>query len=95
MIPNPQVGARGELDAATSPDLQTDLFAAIDGHPGATVVVDLSEVEFLDSTALKVLLGALKRARATGGDVALQGVPTRVWKVFTITKLDEVFDVID
>ena len=68
---------------------------AIETNPGATVVVDLADVEFLDSSALGMLVKALKRARAAGGDLALTRPQPRVWKVFEVTRLDEVFAVVD
>ena len=81
----------GEIDATTAPALRTSVYEAIDANPGSIVTVDLSGVEFLDSTGLGVLVGALKHARTTGGDIAIDGAPSHVWKVFQITGLDKVF----
>lgn len=87
----PRVEAVGEIDVTTAPDLRGPLYDAIDTHPGQVVVVDLSAVEFMDSTGLGMLVGALKYSRTSGGDIALVGARPNVWKVFTITGLDKVF----
>jgi anti-anti-sigma factor len=50
------IRASGELDMSTSPTLGHELQAARDG--GITAVLDLSDVRFIDSTGLRVLLGA-------------------------------------
>jgi anti-sigma B factor antagonist len=59
------------------------------------VVVDLSRVEFLDSTGLGVLVGALKRLRAAGGTLGLVCAHERLLKIFRITALDRVFALYD
>ena len=60
------VSVTGELDVATAPDLRARLDEAIDAG-SAVVIVDLLGVTFLDSTALGVLIGALKKCQAAGG----------------------------
>ena len=87
----PRVQAAVELDASTAPRMLRDLLSAIEGHPGSTIVVDLSPVEFLDSSALSVLVTARKRARQDNGDIALTGASPRIWRLFTITGLDRLF----
>ena len=51
------ISITGELDIAATPELSTVLLMAA-GSPGSLVVLDLSEVEFVDSTALGTLLKA-------------------------------------
>ncbi len=81
----------GEVDVYTAPSLRRFLDEQI--HDGARdVVVDLSEVGFLDSTGLGVLVGRLKLLRANGGTLRLVGLGERVLRVFTITGLDRVFE---
>jgi anti-sigma B factor antagonist len=69
------------------------LTAAIEANPGETVRVDLTDVDFLDSTGLGVLVGALRRAHTGGGEVVLAGARPNVAKVFQITGLDKVFEI--
>lgn len=86
-----RIEATGEIDATTAPALRTKVYEAVDSNPGAIITVDLTGVDFLDSTGLGVLVGALKHARTGGGDVAIAGAQPHVWKVFQITGLDKVF----
>jgi anti-sigma B factor antagonist len=80
----------GEVDVATAPRLREQLLRLVsDGHH--RIVVDLGEVDFIDSTGLGVLIGALKRVRAHDGDLALVCTENRILKVFEITGLDRVF----
>ena len=81
----------GEIDIATAPSLREKLHGLLaDGNQN--LVIDLDEVTFLDSTALGVLVGALKRARTEGGEVRIVCNQPRVRKVFEITRLDSAFD---
>ena len=80
----------GEIDVYTAPQLRERLISLVDG--GARhVVVDLGRVEFLDSTGLGVLVGALKRLRGAGGELFLVCGQERLLKIFRITGLDRVF----
>jgi anti-sigma B factor antagonist len=84
----------GELDNATGPRLRERLVAAI-AERGANVVLDLSGVEFLDSTGLGVLVGVPKRARTLGGDLRLAAATPPVRRVFEITALDRTLPIAD
>ena len=84
----------GEIDIATAPSLRERLHALLanDHH---RLVIDLDDVGFLDSTALGVLVGVLKRARMENGEVRIACAQPRVLKVFEITRLDTAFDLFD
>lgn len=90
----PVVSASGEIDVATAPPLR-DRLQALTASGRSTVVVDLLGVTFLDSTALGVLVGALKRCRESGGDLPLVITEPRILKVFEITGLTKVFTIYD
>ncbi|GIJ33390.1 STAS domain-containing protein [Verrucosispora sp. WMMD703] len=80
----------GEVDVYTAPRLRERLLELIDA--GARhVVVDLGRVDFLDSTGLGVLVGALKRLRTADGTFALVCDKEPLLKIFRITALDQVF----
>ena len=85
------VHAVAEIDVTTSPQLREQIRREIDANPGTVVVVDMGAVEFIDSTGLGVLVGALKRARLDGGDLALVNVQSMVTRIFTVTGLHKVF----
>ncbi len=90
----PVVVVEGEVDVATAPSLRDELYRLIEN--GATwVVVDLSGMDFIDSTGLGVFVGALKRAREGGGGVELRGLKPSARKVFEITGLDSAFTIAD
>jgi len=82
----------GEVDVYTAPRLRERLVELVDG--GARhVVVDLGRVDFLDSTGLGVLVGALKRLRAANGSFGLVCSKEPLLKIFRITALDQVFPI--
>ncbi len=74
----------GELDMATSPQLR-DYLRSLSG----IVVVDLSEVTFLDSSGLSAFVVAWKRLREESGDLRLRAPQTSVRQVIEITGLGE------
>ena len=84
----------GEIDIATAPSLRERLHGLL-AEDKSQLVVDLDDVGFLDSTALGVLVGVLKRARSEGGEVRIVCTQPRVRKVFEITRLDSAFDLFD
>ena len=84
------LGVSGEVDVATAPRLRERLIDLVNGGQHR-IVVDLSGVEFLDSTGLGVLVGALKRVRTNDGEMALVCAEPRILKVFEITGLTKVF----
>jgi anti-sigma B factor antagonist len=57
------------------------------------LVVNLSGVNFLDSSALAVLVKGMKRTRDKGGDLYLCGLQQPVHIIFELTKLDRAFDI--
>ena len=84
------VAVGGEIDVYTAPKLRdkiTELVAA----GNYDIVVDMEEVEFLDSTGLGVLVGGLKKVRAHDGSLELVCNQDRLLKIFRITGLAKVF----
>jgi anti-sigma B factor antagonist len=86
------VSVVGELDVATAPSLRDRLEEVID-HGAPTVVVDLLGVSFIDSTALGVLIGALKRCEAAGTTLRIVVAEPRILKIFEITGLTDLFSI--
>jgi anti-sigma B factor antagonist len=84
----------GEIDLASAAALQAALAEDVTSA-GGKVVVDLTEVTFIDSTALSVLIRIRKVVRNEGRDfiVVCPGGP--VLRLLTITSLVDVFDVHD
>jgi anti-sigma B factor antagonist len=87
------VAVRGEIDLFTAPELKQKLTDAIEG--GKTrIVVDLSDTTFLDSTALGVLIGAVKRLRSREGALVIVNIDQNIAKTFEITGLDQIFTIL-
>ena len=84
----------GELDLHTSPGLRDVLHELLEGGQ-RNLVIDLSELAFVDSTGLGVLVGALKKARQGGGDIELHTPSSPIRKALEITGLTQVFHVAD
>ncbi|MDG4774442.1 MULTISPECIES: STAS domain-containing protein [unclassified Solwaraspora] len=82
----------GEVDVYTAPRLRERLLELIDAG-NHKIVVDLHRVDFLDSTGLGVLVGALKRLRPAGGTFGLVCDKESLLKIFRITALDQVFPI--
>lgn len=83
---------RGEVDLSCYAELR-DRINAVLAEGRAHLVLDLSETEFLDSTALGALISARRKAYAAGGSFAVICDNTQMLKLFRITKLDLVFTV--
>ncbi|MGP6155970.1 MAG: STAS domain-containing protein [Vulcanimicrobiaceae bacterium] len=83
---------RGSLDIATAPSLRAALQEAAE-HDGHEIVVDLSQLEFLDSTGLGALIGAHKLAEEHQGSVRLVAQEGQILRLLRITGLLEVLNV--
>lgn len=81
------------LDASNASHFKRDLHAVLAEHP--RVVLDLGNVEFLDSTGLGALLSCLRKANSLGGDIKLCHVQDVARAVLTMTRLDQILDVHD
>lgn len=84
---------QGEVDLASYTYLRDRISELIDGGR-ANVVVDLSSTAFLDSTALGALIGGRRRAYAAGGSFALVCDNPHLLRLFELTRLDLVFNVL-
>ena len=89
----PVLAVRGELDFDGAPRLRQALIDAIDENPGRRVVVDLEGVDFIDSAGLGVLVGGLKRARDSKGELVLVATGRSVLRVLELTGLTRVFEI--
>ena len=83
----------GDLDLFTAPELRERVNAVIDDGC-SHLVVDLANATAVDSTALGVLIGALKRLRVRDGGMVVVCDSAAIARMFEITGLDEVFTVV-
>lgn len=59
------------------------------------VLINLTDVSFIDTSGLGELVSAHTRAQNEGGGLKLIGIPGRVEKLFEMTKLDRILDICD
>ena len=84
----------GEIDLHRSPDVRRELNEAIAESP-AKVLIDLSDVTYIDSSGLAVLLEGMQGVEAYGGKMYLVAPHKDLSVIFSTSKLDEVFRIVD
>lgn len=78
-----------EFDLAAAPDVASELESLLEMHP--FLAVDLSAMEFLDSSGIGVLMAAHRMAQAFGGEIVLCGTSAPVERLFGLTGLEDLF----
>lgn len=86
------IAVGGEIDVYTAPRLREEISRLV-ASGRYRLVVDLEQVDFLDSTGLGVLVGGLKKVRAHEGSMSLVCSQERLLKIFRITGLAKVFPI--
>lgn len=84
----------GEIDAFTAPILKERL-AAVQNISGLQAEIDLSEVNYIDSTGLGIFVGFYKAIKVHDGHVRITGVTSRIKRLFEITGLDAILDIVE
>jgi anti-sigma B factor antagonist len=84
----------GELDISTAGPLEDNL-QRIEADEPRLLVIDLSRLDFMDSTGLRILISADQRARADGRRCVLIRGNDIVQRVLRLTGLDERLDIVD
>jgi anti-sigma B factor antagonist len=80
----------GELDSYTAPRLRAAVESAVgEGVDGLTL--DVTDVSFIDSTGISILVWAHKRVAERGGALVLRSPRPDVYRVLEITRLNQVF----
>jgi anti-anti-sigma factor len=82
------IALRGELDVATVPEVDAELKRA-EATDATAIVVDLSELQFIDSTGLRLFIEADLRSRADSCRLTLLRPPAAVGRIFAIAGLDD------
>jgi anti-anti-sigma factor len=83
-----------KLDATVSPELKGE-FLLLCRPTLRALIIDLSDVEFCDSSGLSALLIAERQMREHGGTIKLVGVHKKVMALLKISQLDRVFKIYD
>lgn len=86
------LAVQGEVDVYTAPRLKEEINQRLEAGV-SKLVVDLSEVAYMDSSGLGVLIGALRRARDAGGDLLVASPNPRIARILDVTGLSRIFNV--
>lgn len=81
----------GELDTAAAPETETALQPLLDSK-GKDIVIDCTELEYIASSGLRLLLGILKKAQEVGSRVVLKNVNDVVKDVLDLTGFVSIFE---
>ncbi|MBU0899026.1 MAG: STAS domain-containing protein [Nanoarchaeota archaeon] len=88
------IDVSGDVDATNSQSLKTKIHEEIEDNK-AKILINLSEVPYMDSAGLGLLVSCLKRANQHFSDLKLFGLREEVKSVFTLTRLDKVFQIFE
>ncbi len=81
-----------DLDASNVDDFRRDIAPILDSN--TRVVLDLSRVQFVDSSGLGAFISCLRKLNASGGDLKLCGRAKPVRAVFELVRMHRVFDIL-
>jgi anti-sigma B factor antagonist len=85
-----ELSLAGELDLVSAPQLESELLA-VESPEAGELLIDLADVQFIDSTGLRVLLGASKRADTRGQKLLVRHVGGQARRLFEIAGVIEQF----
>ncbi len=88
-----RVELSGDIDLAVKDELRERLDAA--AQESDSIDIDLSKVEYADSTALGLIIGLRNKLRERGGTVRLVAPSVRMRKLLNYAGLDKAFEVVD
>jgi anti-sigma B factor antagonist len=88
------IAVRGELDLASSPALQEEL-DRVSASDAEMLIIDLRELDFMDSTGLSVLVRAHQRAEEQGRRLAMVKGPQQVQRLLSLTGVSDRLTVVD
>jgi anti-anti-sigma factor len=90
----PRLVLSGELDLASAEELEAQLKQLESSEP-ELLVLDLRELEFMDSTGLRAVIAADARARDRGARLVVVRAPEEVDRVFRLTRMDQHLELVD
>lgn len=82
----------GDIDIVTSPDFKEVVLDMFD--KSRNVLIDGEKLEYMDSTGLGVLISLLKKTRSNDSKLSLTNLKPNIYKLFDITGLNNVFEII-
>ena len=88
------ISVSGELDLATGPELEQAL-DGVSGSPAELLVIDLRQLEFMDSTGLSIIVKAHQRLAGEGRELGLVKGPAQVQRLLDLTGVAERLRLVD
>jgi anti-sigma B factor antagonist len=85
---------QGRLDAASAPQLR-EVWRTYDERGINNVIVNMEQVEFIDSIGVSTLVSGMKGLRAKGGDLRIVALQPSARAIFELTMLDKVFEIFE
>lgn len=85
----------GSLNAANAAEIQQQLHTAVLSEQNSALLIDLGQVESLDSAGLMALVSTLNLAQANQKRLSLCSVTVSIRIVFELTQLDRVFEIFE
>jgi len=82
----------GEIDLHRSPEIK-QLLQPLIINKTPRILLDLSQVSYIDSSGLAVFIEAFQQVIAYGGSLRLFGLQESVRSIFSIARLDQVFEI--
>lgn len=79
----------GELDFHTAPDLRKEILEQLNGGVNR-LVLDVGQLDFIDSSGLSVIIAGFKRFRENGGELILRSLTDRTRRVLEVSGLNKV-----
>ena len=83
----------GSLNTATARDLERVVDEVLAESPGVSLIFDFSDLEYISSAGLRILMGAYKTLTAVGGSLKVVNPRETVRDVFDITGLADILDI--
>lgn len=87
------VSPSGHINASNAPLFRQELFNILTARQQTALLVDMSNVEMLDSAGLMVLVSALNQAQSANQRFALCNVPSSIRIILELTQLDRAFEI--
>ena len=84
----------GRLDAASAKEIKSKINELVKKER-TKIVMDLSEINFIDSTGLGCMVSCLRTVSKKGGDIKITGLQAQVRAIFELTRLHRIFQIFD
>jgi len=88
------IDVRGRIVYETEEEFRSTIEELLENEK-FRIILNLKELVYINSSGLGVMINLLKKAQKLGGDIKLVEIPEEIRELFTITSLDQVFDIFE